>query len=168
MLYNIDISIHQHELAIDVHMSPPFWTSLSPPFSFHTSRLSQAPVWVPWVIQQIFIGYLFYIQKCICFHATLSIHLTLSFLFSALVCKSVLYICILVAALQIGSSVPSLYIPYISINIWYLFFSFWLTSLCIIVSRFIQFIRTELAAFLFMAVYSVLKKFKTQRQGWRE
>ena len=42
--------------------------------------------------------------------------------------------------LWIGLSVPSLWIPYICINIWYLFF--WLTSLCIIGSRFIHFIST--------------------------
>ena len=30
MLYNIDLisAMHQQELAIDVHMPPPFWTSL--------------------------------------------------------------------------------------------------------------------------------------------
>jgi len=29
-------------------------------------------VWVPWIIQQILTGYLFYLQECICFNATLS------------------------------------------------------------------------------------------------
>jgi len=68
-----------------------------------------APVWVPRVIQQIFTGYLFYMWECICFHATLSICLTLSFLpCPGRVHKSVLYVCICIAALQIGLSVPNL------------------------------------------------------------
>ena len=79
--------------------------------------------------------------------------------------KSVL--CVSTAALQIGSSVPSFQIPYIymcvcvcvcvcvyvcvCINILYLFFSFWLTSFCIIDSRFIHLIKTDSNAFLIMA-----------------
>ena len=51
--------------------------------------------------------------------------------------------------LQIGSSAPFFYIPYICANIWYLFF--WLISLCITRSRFIHFIRTDLNAFVFLA-----------------
>ena len=48
--------------------------------SFYTpSGCYRAPVWVPWVTQQTSVGYLFYIWSCICYHATLSIHLTLSF-----------------------------------------------------------------------------------------
>ena len=34
-------AIHQHESAIDIHISPPSWTSLSPPTPSHPSRLSQ-------------------------------------------------------------------------------------------------------------------------------
>ena len=49
--------------------------------------------------------WLFYILYCICFHATLSIHPTL--FFSHCVHKSVLYLCVFPAALQIGSSVSS-------------------------------------------------------------
>ena len=41
-------------------------------------------------------------------------------------------------------------IPYTWINVWYLFFSFWFTSLCLIRSRFICLIRTDRRAFLFM------------------
>ena len=33
--------LHQHKSAICVHMSPPSWTSLSPPSPSHPSRLSQ-------------------------------------------------------------------------------------------------------------------------------
>jgi len=42
--------------AIGIHISPPFWTSLP----ILPSWLIQSP-WVPWVIQQIPVGYLFYI-----------------------------------------------------------------------------------------------------------
>ena len=46
---------------------------------------------------------------------------------------------------------------HICISIWYLRFSFWLTSLCIIRSSFIHLIRTDLNAFLFMAEkYSIV------------
>ena len=46
--------------------------------------------------------------------------------------KSVLYICVSFAVLEIGSPVPCFWIPCVCVNMWYLFFSFWLTSLCII------------------------------------
>ena len=46
---------------------------------------------------------------------------------------------------------------YICINIRYLFFSFWHTSVCVIGSRFICLIRTDWNAFLFMAKwYSIV------------
>ena len=47
----------------------------------------------------------------------------------------VLYICVSISALQTGSSVPFFWVPHICVNIQYLFFSFWLTSLCMTVSR---------------------------------
>ena len=68
-----------------------------------------------------------------CFYSTLSICPTISFMHC--VHKSVLYVCISIAALQVGSSVASFWIPYIWINIQYLSFSFWLTSICTISSR---------------------------------
>ena len=48
--------------------------------------------------------HLFYIWKCIGFHATVSIHPTLSL--PLCVHKSVLYVCVSIAALQIGSLAP--------------------------------------------------------------
>ena len=59
------------------------------------------------------------------------------------VCLSVLCVCVSTAALQIGSSVPFFLTPYICVNLWYLFFSFWLTSLCITGSRFIHFTESK-------------------------
>ena len=45
------------------------------------------------------------------------------------------YVCVSISALQISSSVPLVEIPYICINKQYSFFSFWLTPLCMTVSR---------------------------------
>ena len=71
-----------------------------------------------------------------CFSVTLSFHPSLSFLHHVHI--SVLYIWVTIAALQISFSVPSSRIPYIFVNVWYLFFSFWFTSLYIIGPRFIH------------------------------
>ena len=108
----------------------------------------RAPVWVSWVIQQVPIGDLFYVWYSK-FLSTLSTHLPFSLLSSHCVHRSVLYVCFSVAALKINSSVTSLQIPYICINIQYLYFSLWLTSLCIIGSSFIHLIRTDSKRILF-------------------
>ena len=89
------------------------------------------------------------------FHVTPATHLTLSsplpMSIRLYVYTSILYFCFSIAALQINSSVPFFYIPYICISVRHLSFSFWLTSLCIIGSRFIHLIRTDSNVFLFMA-----------------
>ena len=36
-------SIHRHEMAIGIHMSPPSYPPPPPPFHFHPSRLSENP-----------------------------------------------------------------------------------------------------------------------------
>ena len=54
-----------------------------------------------------------------------------------------LYICISIPSLQIGSSIPFFQILHTCINTLYLFFSFWLISLCITSSRFIHLTRTD-------------------------
>ena len=63
LLYNIVLAsgTDQHESAIGIHTSPSSWTSLPP--STHPTLLDsyKAPIWVLWVIQQIPVGYLFYI-----------------------------------------------------------------------------------------------------------
>ena len=93
-------------------MYPPSGTSLPSPTLLHPSILSQSwglrflshPANFHWLI--------FYIGWCVCFHATL--HLSHSLLPTHCphhVHKFVLYVCISTAALQIGSSVPSFYIP---------------------------------------------------------
>ena len=80
-----------------------------------------------------------------------SLHLSHPLLPASHANKSVLYICVSIAALQIGSSVPSFEIPCMCVNIQYLFFSFWCSSLQIISSRFIHLVRTDSNVFLFMA-----------------
>ena len=74
------------------------------------------------------------------FNAILPNHLTLSL--SHRVQKTVLYICVSFAVSHTGLSLPSFKIPYTCVSILYWCFSFWLTSLCIIASSFIHFIRT--------------------------
>ena len=55
---------HQHESVIGLPMSPPTWTSLPPPSPSTPLGCYWTPVWGPWVIQQIPIGYLFYRWWC--------------------------------------------------------------------------------------------------------
>ena len=95
-------------------------------------------IWPPCILRQISTGSLFLRYMFPCF---LSICPTL--VFPCCVHKSFLCVCISTVALQTGSSVLSFYIPYTRVNIRYLFFSFWLISLCITGSRFILLIRTE-------------------------
>ena len=63
LLYNnvLVSTIHQHESAIGIHMSPSWTSSHLPP---HPTPLGchRAPVRAPWVIQQILTGCLFYTQ----------------------------------------------------------------------------------------------------------
>ena len=88
-----------------------------------------------------------------CFNAIVSNRPT--FTFSHKVQKSVLYICLSLAVLHIGSSWPSFYILYMCINILYWCFSFWLTSLCIIGSSFIHLIRTDTNALFFFCSWVI-------------
>ena len=87
LLYTIVLvsAIHQPKSATGIHMFPPSWIPLPSP-----SRLSQSAGLSSCVTRSIPTCYLFYICKCTCFHASLSICPTLSF--SHYVHKSVLYI----------------------------------------------------------------------------
>ena len=70
------------------------------------------------------------------------------------VLKSILYICVFIPVLPLGSSEPFFFffqIPCICVSIWYLFFSFWLTSLCMTDSRSIHLTTNNSISFLFMA-----------------
>ena len=50
-----------------------------------------------------------------------------------------------------AAAVPFFKIPYMCVNIWCLFFSFWLTSLCMINSRSVHISTNDPVSFLFMA-----------------
>ena len=79
---------------------------------------------VPCAIQQVLISYLFYIQQCVYVNPNLPIYPSPSPPFPLGSHKFVIYVCVSIPALQIGSSVPFFQIPHVCINIQYLFFSF--------------------------------------------
>ena len=58
-----------------------------------------------------------------------------------------------ISALQIGSTILFSYISHTCVNIWYLLLSFWLTSLCMTVSRSIHVSANGTILFFFMAEY---------------
>ena len=104
LLYNVvsAAAIQKHEAGISTHMSSPSQTSHSPPTPSHPSRLSQSTVLSPLSNQQL---------PTICFtygnvfvSVLLSIPPALSFPHCVHLC--VLYVCVSIFALQIGSSVP--------------------------------------------------------------
>ena len=80
-----------------------------------------------------------------------SLHTSHPLLPSFSVCKSVLYVCFSIATLKINSSVPSFWVPYTRVSMQYSHFSFWLTLLCIIGSRFAHLIKlTQMHPFLWL------------------
>ena len=117
-------------------------------FSLHPTALGchRALGWAPCVIQQIPTGSHTHMVICMfpCYSPSSSHSLLPP------VCPKVCSLSVSTAALQIGSWVPSSYIPYTCVNTQYLFF-LWLTSLCITDSRFIHLIRTHSHAFFFFS-----------------
>ena len=136
MLYRILLfSVkQQHESAIGA--TPPGWYRID------------MYVWIPWNIEQIPIGYLLYKwqYKLLCYS------LYTSPLSSPLpVSKSLFSMSLHCYSAHIFISTIFLDSTYIYISKWYLSFSFWVTSLCIIGSKFTHLIRTDSNSFLFMA-----------------
>ena len=127
MLYRILLfsAKYQHESAIGIHMSPP-WTSLPSPSPFHQSRLLQSPCLssLSHIANSHWLSVLHVVIKFPCYSPH-TFHPLLPPSPHCCVRKSVL--CFFTAALQINSSVPSFYIPYICISKRCLYFSFWLT-----------------------------------------
>ena len=71
----------------------------------------------------------------------------------------VVHMCVSISALQISSSRPFFYILHACVDVQYLSFSFWLTSLCVTVSRFIHISANGTISFLFGAEqYSTVRK----------
>ena len=124
LLHNVVLAsaIHQHESAMGIHVSPPSFTSLPPPLPSHPSRLLQSPGlsslshtanshWLS--VLHIVV----YMLPCCSLHSPHSLLPP-----PAHVHKSVLYVCVSTAALEIGSSIPCFQMPHICVNVWYLVF----------------------------------------------
>ena len=65
----------QHESAIGIHISPPFWTSLPSPSQSHSPRLIQNPFEFPEPYSKFPLA-IYFTYGNVSFHVTLSIHLT--------------------------------------------------------------------------------------------
>ena len=102
-------------------------------------------------IQQVLISHPFYTHQCIHVNPNFPNHPTTTTppLSPLGVRTFVLYNCVSISALQTGSSVPFFQIPHIRVNIRYVCFSFWLTSVCMTVSRSIHVTRNNSTSFLF-------------------
>ena len=148
LLYNVVLfsATHQHESAIGIHTSPPSWASLPPPTPSHPSRLSQSPgcslhhtANSPWLC--IFTSVSSVVSDSLWPHGLQHARLPYGNVYvsmplspfippspSPAVSVSLFSMSASFLPLQIGSSGSFFYILYICVNIWYLFFSFWLIS----------------------------------------
>ena len=149
-------AIHQHELAIGIHVSPyPEAPSHLPPQTIplgcprapalgallHASNLHWASI----------LHTVMYMFQCYSLKLSHPLLLPLSLK----VCS--LHMCLLCCPAYRIIGTIFLNSIYICINIQYLSFSFWLTSLCIIGSSFIHLIRTDSNVFLYIAEkYSIV------------
>ena len=142
-------AIHQHESATDIHTFPSLMNL--PPTLSHPSRLSQTfrfqlsasyskfSLAIYFTYDNIYVSILLFPFVPPSSSPTVSTRLFFMSVSPLLPCKKVH---------QFHLS---------RFHIWYLFFSFWLTSLCIIGSRFIYLIRTDSNVFLFIVeCYSVV------------
>ena len=98
----------------NMHMSPPPTCDPFPP-----PRFLRAPVWVSWVTQQILTGPVFYVWQSMCF-TPLPPSAPPSP--SPAPCPQACFLSVAPLLPASSSSGPSFYIPYICINIQYLFF----------------------------------------------
>ena len=129
-----------HELAIGIHMSPPSRTSVPPPTPSYPSRLSQNThlsslshtADFHWLSVLHMVVYMF--------HAPLSIRPIFS---SSLLCSQVCSLCLCLHCWPANKFISTIFLDSIYMCIWYLSFSFGLTSLWIIGSMFIHLIETD-------------------------
>ena len=121
------------------------WSSLHP--QSQASRSPQSTEPFPCATLQAPIRRLFHLRSCTR-HLSLPTHPSLPYP-QPCVHTAVLPISFSIPALQIGFSLPYFQIPHTYINIWYLSFSFWLTSLCITDSRSIHISKHDPISFLF-------------------
>ena len=90
------------ESARCTHVSPPSWASFLPTSPSHPLGHHRAPSWAPCAVQQLCTSYLLYTWYCAYINTNLPVPTPLP----PRVHKSILYVCISVPTLQIGSSVP--------------------------------------------------------------
>ena len=124
------------EISLKYTYVPFLW---NPPFSSHPWSLTQSTGF------ELPASHSKFPLAIKCSHSNVYVTVLISgcsMLFFTLIHESVFYVYISIAALRIGSTVPSFLIPYICINIQYLFFPVWLTLLFIIGSRFIRLVKT--------------------------
>ena len=152
MLYNVVLvsTVQQSESAICIHI-PPYPLPLDPP--------SRPPYPIPLgrtkhqadlpVLCSSFPLAIYFTVGSVYMSVLLSHFIPASPSPRAL--KSILYVCVFIHALPLGSSVPLFKIPYICVSIRYLFFSFWLTSLCMTDSMSIHLTTNNSISCLFMA-----------------
>ena len=134
-----------------IPISPSSCASLPRSLS-HPSRWSQST-------ELISLGYAAASHQLSVIHLVVYICQCYSFISSQLtlpppcVLKSMLYLCVFIPVLPLGSSEPFsfLQIPHICVSIRYLFFSFRLTSHCMTDSRSIHFTTNNSISFFFMA-----------------
>ena len=139
-----------------IPISPPSFISLPPSLS-HPSRWSQSSKLISlcYAAASHLLSILhLVVYICQCYSLTSS-QLTLPLPY---VLKSILYVCVFIPVLPLGSSEPFFFRYHIYVSIWYLFFSFWLTSLCMTDSRSIHLtINNSISVFFLMAEqYSIV------------
>ena len=109
----------------------------------------RAPSWAPCAIQQVPTSYLFYAWQCIYVYPNLPIRPTLPF--PPVSTRRFSISTSLFLPWKQVHLLPFFYIPHVCVNIQYLFFSLWLTSLCMTHSRSIHISTNDPISFLFMA-----------------
>ena len=120
-------------------MSPPSWPSLPPPTLSHLSRLLQSPSlsslshsanshWLSLLPMVV------YMLPCHSVHSSYPPYYP---------CPLVSPLCLCLHCCPANRFISTIFLDSVYMYIWYLFFSFWPTSLCIIGSRFIHLIRTD-------------------------